>query len=752
MTNYIDAPGSICPMTNLRAPKAILLAESLDKEKIEYSKLVECRTMECADIVVFDLGIEISQIQVHSINSIERVAACFSHNDEAYPKVLAMRADFPVVPHLYLRYEEIPRSLCLYEESYHDVKRRWTPARFVNWIRDRLALTAKGRLHQEDQPLEQLLSGTEERIIVPDFLSEKNCGKLPKLLYLTVVNKDPFFFIAHTRKPINVKVLPIITSLHTAPPQQHGIIQRSPSSLTEFGEYFQRLGYDLLDDLRNRLKAWQAGLSNEDRKARLLLLVICPKTREVGTDVESLDIFAIMTSEPLDVVGEKLGIWKISEGHLCQLIGNMNIPNDEIPVHLLNPAIELTRRTASICNGEASPSELSIVGIGAGALGSQVIMNLIRSGFGKWIFIDNDRLMPHNLARHALSAPFLGLEKSTAIRDQARIIISDEEYFSAIPADVLNPGKYADQITDVFAKADIILDMSANLAVERFVSLDIDSDARCISLFLNRSGDDLVALAEDKERSIKLDQLEMQYYRALLSEDMLSQHFRPPNSRIRYGQSCRDISSTLSQDKVALHSAIASRHIKEVANADNPSITVWRSDNSSNVSRVNIGTYPGIRKKIGEWTLCSDEGFLSKIRQLRNNKLPNETGGVLLGSFDLDRKIVYVVDTIPSPPDSTEWPMLYIRGCKGLKETVRKIFSDSDGALEYIGEWHSHSTGLSTRPSQDDDTVFSWLTEWMDKDGLLALMMIAGDADISCHLGQITIFEKLLSPTCKIKE
>jgi len=34
---------------------------------------------------------------------------------------------------------------------------------------------------------------------------------------------------------------------------------------------------------------------------------------------------------------------------------------------------------------------------------------------------------------------------------------------------------------------------------------------------------------------------------------------------------------------------------------------------------------------------------------------------------------VYVADTVPSPPDSKEWPTLYIRGCVGLEKEVRRI-------------------------------------------------------------------------------
>lgn len=73
-------------------------------------------------------------------------------------------------------------------------------------------------------------------------------------------------------------------------------------------------------------------------------------------------------------------------------------------------------------------------------------------------------------------------------------------------------------------------------------------------------------------------------------------------------------------------------------------------------------------KPINDWIICTDEKLISKLSRLRLDKLPNETGGVLLGSFDFERQIIYIVDTIPSPQDSQEWPTLYIRGSQGLKK------------------------------------------------------------------------------------
>jgi proteasome lid subunit RPN8/RPN11 len=123
-----------------------------------------------------------------------------------------------------------------------------------------------------------------------------------------------------------------------------------------------------------------------------------------------------------------------------------------------------------------------------------------------------------------------------------------------------------------------------------------------------------------------------------------------------------------------------------------------------------------------------DSFVLEKMATLRAAKLPDETGGVLIGTYDIQRRVVYLADVLPSPADSEEWPTLYIRGCEGLADQVGQIRRVTGHNLEYIGEWHSHPDGASLVPSDDDMMVFSWLTREMDLEGKPPLMIIAGEA------------------------
>jgi hypothetical protein len=183
---------------------------------------------------------------------------------------------------------------------------------------------------------------------------------------------------------------------------------------------------------------------------------------------------------------------------------------------------------------------------------------------------------------------------------------------------------------------------------------------------------------------------------------------------------------------VSIHAGIGAQAIRSAMETEQAAIKVWRSDPAScAVSVLDVPVHRVYRASVGEWTLILDDWLFQALCDLRSSKLPNETGGVLIGSYNLPSKTVYVVDTIPSPPDSEEWPTLYIRGSEGLRDRVASITKMTVGQLEYVGEWHSHPDRCSCMPSDDDFKVFSWMTDRMSAAGLPALMAIIGEAGAS---------------------
>jgi proteasome lid subunit RPN8/RPN11 len=394
----------------------------------------------------------------------------------------------------------------------------------------------------------------------------------------------------------------------------------------------------------------------------------------------------------------------------------------------------ISRAGAAVLNGRERPLDRRIVAVGAGALGSQVILNAARAAVGLWTMVDRDRLLPHNLARHAVAGLGTGYHKVNVLAVLANGLTDGPAAFEPIVADVLKPGLEHEKLQERFATADLILDMAASIPVSRHLAQDAPGSAKRVSFFLNPVGSDLVMLAEDGRREARLDALEMQYYRAVLRETRLRCHLRRPEGRLRYGTSCRDVSARLPQAQVALYAAIAARRLPELVDQDEPAIRIWQSfDGTEDVTALDVAPSKVIRHAVGDWTIIYDHGLTETILALRHDRLPNETGGVLLGAFDVERRIVYVVDTIPSPLDSQERNTLYVRGVEGLREELEDAQTRTFGQLEYVGEWHSHPNGYACMPSHDDLTVLSWLSSHMDADGVPGVMMIA------CEGGAVSV-------------
>jgi hypothetical protein len=460
----------------------------------------------------------------------------------------------------------------------------------------------------------------------------------------------------------------------------------------------------------------------------LVLIVVLPKARRVGGPAEDEELWAFLCEGTVGTIGEALGLWQMRDGYAGMILG-ASIPLNGLAVRiqLLNPTRKLSRERAAQLSGTES-RVYRLVAVGLGAIGSQVFMNLARSGYGDWTLIDDDQLLPHNLARHALDGHSLGGTKAIMLAGSANATIDGSPIATPLVADVLAPGTEAERVAAALDAAETIVDMTASLAVARHLARDVVVRARRLSLFLNPAGSGLVLLAEDRDRQVPLDWLEMLYYRQILREQWLAGHLRAEPGRVRYARTCRDVSSTMPQEVVALFAATGSRGLRRAIESPEATIAIWEAQ-PDDLSVRCVPWRPTIpmERHCDGWTILTDGWLLDTVMQARSERLPNETGGVLVGCFDAQRRIVYVIDSIPSPPDSTEWPTLYIRGCAGLSERIREIHERTGGMVRYVGEWHSHPVGHDPLPSQDDQRALAWLGEHMGLDGYPGIMLIAGD-------------------------
>jgi len=740
----MEVSGEIVSPSAMTVLKARELAHFLARGSHQYAAFVACRKQsDGEETVVFDVAVEVGQEPKYDIRRWERIAASFRPADATYPDVVALRPDFPAdVPHRSLRDQELPIGLCLYEEPYSEVKLRWTPPVFVERIRYWLARTAEGTLHQQDQPLEPILLGPALPLILPTKLRPNPSASDPGFLKVTARPASPkgYTFVAVSDdKTIDASGdgVSCVAIAIECTPQQHGIIRKRPKNLADLQQLLATGGRDLFSELAGPLDKWKRDARLLD--SRLIIVVVMPKCRQASGPAESTETWAFLVVPTIREVAVQSGLYATDEkGCLGRLLRrDESRTGADVPVDVLNPMFALSRTRAALLNGLPGPDDRRIAAVGLGALGSQVVMNLVRAAYGHWTFIDDDHLLPHNIARHELTADFVGYNKAESMAHWANSVVDGEPATKFIAANVLTAGPQTDQAVEALKTADVVADFSASLAVARHLARDADSKARRISFFLNPDGTDLVMIAEDAHRRCRLDALEMQYYREVLNRPELALHVSADDTRLRYAPSCRDVTSRVPQDLMSLQAAIASRALRRAVGEETPSLRIWKAGDDLSVHSVTVPPAQVREYHLGDWILVTDDALINDLRNRRREKLPNETGGVLLGSFDVSRRLLYVAASTGSPPDSVEYPVHYIRGCEGLREEVRQAEIRTGGMLQYVGEWHSHPEGCGCDASADDRTVFEWIRTYMQPEGLPPLMCIVGETREAWYLAEI---------------
>jgi integrative and conjugative element protein (TIGR02256 family) len=390
----------------------------------------------------------------------------------------------------------------------------------------------------------------------------------------------------------------------------------------------------------------------------------------------------------------------------------------------------LTPETAAQFNG-VPPIAGAMAFVGLGALGSQLFMNLWRSGFGRWTLIDRDLHLPHNDSRHAL-VNGIGEFKARAMASFAGAVFP-EHVPAYIVADVLTPGSGGIEVQTAIENSAAVIDCSASVAVGRHLARSYGGGRR-VCVFLNPSATDLVLLAEPADRSIRVDQLEMMYYRAILEDKQMEGHLLRTDAPVRYSNACRDLSTIISQDYIAIHAGVGSRAIRNALTSSTATIAIWRTDDRGTVTRIDVPVATPVEYSAQGWSVLFDSVVQEMVANHRFRRLPNETGGILLGSFDMARKVVLVSAALRSPGDSKEWPTVYIRGSAGLRAAVSRSEIATGGGLEYVGEWHSHPSGATAGPSKDDRRALSLLSEVMAEDARPAVMLIVADGEVGLHV------------------
>lgn len=743
MAELFGVAAEAVPLDRLRSDRARRFARYVERPENADFHLVACHDLDGRDAVHVAAFAEVPQVKAWDIRREEHLLVAFDDDLPYLAEVLAMRVDFPVAPHLNLKRDAIPRSLCLFGEPADDVRMRWSPSllgeRILLWLRE----TARGTLHRAEQGLEPFIAGHLRPIVVPPDVFQE---KAQEVLSVRIVDAGTSTeTMVAERRGENVGSGDAFTLLPFGlPTQVHGVIALEPRNLRELHDLCADAGFDLLSALKDRLQA-EAIAARGESQGTILVLAI-PKSRETGGAVEAVDLRGFRcgtwSGEGLSDVGPgglgvALEVLGRSGGAYLPLLGDralMRNQAERVGVSMLHPIFATTPEAAASMSGHARREAVPLVAVGMGALGSQVFSNLARQAYGRWTLVDDDRLLPHNLVRHAASGDAMGGSKAARMAAEANGLFYGPPQADAIRCDVQVPASEAGRLGEALRGCDAILDFSASVPVARHLTLAAESDARRVSLFLTPDGKDMVLLAEDVGRTHRLDSLEAQYLRAVLRDPRLEGHLGSAVGRHRYGASCRDVSSTMSQELVGLHAAIGARALRDCLSEPAAKIVVWRCSDAMEVRKVDVAPEAALELPGADWRIVVDDGVRRRMDDMRSAKLPRETCGILIGSLDTMRRRIYVVDALPPTPDTVEEPSGCLRGTEGLPEIRESAIVRSHGQVDYVGEWHSHPDGVACAPSSSDARQMAWVADRMHPDGKPGLILIA------CEDGALSAF------------
>ncbi|CAM4209897.1 ThiF family adenylyltransferase [Pseudoalteromonas ostreae] len=745
-SEFIDWGEAICK-DDLPKPLQSLLDVVEGHNDCEFVKAIRISKNFEALVVDFGDGTFATDNSI-GIQRVERLALCYNSKAEFYWDVRALRKDFPLSIHQNHTVDGEPRSLCLYFEPWPSVERTWTAQSFINKIFWWLRTTAEETIHPTDQPIEQLFFKSKYQFVLPDTHFDQFNQESLELIFETIdesetlietivaryENKNVRHSTSHGEQPSIIPITMVISAIENGPVEDY------PFKLGDLKKRLELRGVDLLENLQSairRIVPEEGGLSiDADSESKILLIMGIPRKR--NDHIERMDVQGFLLKANIGLFGESLAVllrnpadrkkWFLDT--FCQPTPTESwekLPIFPVEVKFM-PSAKEVRKFSGLSETDC---EFEGVLAGVGALGSSLAETWSREKWGSWEFVDDDIVKPHNLVRHLSSAWGVGFSKVKVLSGYLSQIF-DISQMKASFGHVCKFDVALPKIKKMIESKDLIVDATTTLEVPRELYRS-GCKARVASVFLTPNGMSSVLLLEDQERNTRTISLEAQYYRAILqSASWGKEHLDGSYKQFWVGAGCRDISVSLSNELVKLHSSMIGRQLRLALANEKPQILVWTcNDESACLSCDKITVAPSRTLQVGDWEVLWDEDFESNLIEKRKNSLPNETGGILLGFIDLKLKLISLVSAGTEPSDSISSPFEFSRGTEGVLTTLEESSKRTANIVRYIGEWHTHPNGSSSAPSPLDLLQLEHLGEIHDTEGLPAVVLIVAEGEVS---------------------
>lgn len=351
---------------------------------------------------------------------------------------------------------------------------------------------------------------------------------------------------------------------------------------------------------------------------------------------------------------------------------------------------------------------------GAGALGSVIADHALRGGSSHITVVDKDRLLPHNIARHLGCAVEIQNYKTEIVRRQAHVLGAG----SAVTSHTDDIAALSDEeLLGVCEDASLLIDATANPLVRSRLSRWQGKDVPMLRSEVFHKGRLGVHLTT---RSGSQQSFNCLYYQAVLYavgsrwiREWLayeaSRTYRDEELLIGFG--CTSQTTSLPKYKVDAHAATAFALAQDTDDGEWAGRIVLHrlaenglSEGTEIIRADSVKVFDDPADLNG-WKVIITKGAIERMRALKDEKAPNETGGYLYGGIDEAASEIYIVAVSPEPTGTKASPASLDLGPCGRTEFEKQLLRKTSGRLAPLGSWHSHPNGAPTASAKDWATV-----------------------------------------------
>lgn len=353
-----------------------------------------------------------------------------------------------------------------------------------------------------------------------------------------------------------------------------------------------------------------------------------------------------------------------------------------------------------------APKTGPVVMLGCGSVGSKMAMHLARSGIQIPVVSDNDSLLPHNMARHALARPPFAVSKASELaRELVHLGQSTQVHKNDLVWDLTTTGGRRFVLPK---RAAFAVNTTASLGVRETLSSLPPDDVklRLAEAALFGRGHGGFLLVEGAAHNPTLCDLIAELYATAGSDRLAHLLFDRAYglTEIQIGQGCGSLTMPMTDMRLSAMTSALTEALLDTMQSEGASgliVTGTTAEDSPNTHwfRQPVPAFEAIPiEPVEGWTLRVSLRVLDRIRAEMARHPHVETGGVIIGMCSARLKAITVVDLLPAPPDSVRTATQFTLGTNGLRKAIAGRHRLSGGTLFDVGTWHSHLADQGPSP------------------------------------------------------